>query len=156
MKRLVILLLLAATVLWFNCNSEPVNNRTFEIKINRWAMMTDSWWTVTADSVVIELKENLHAQPDTFIYLWTDEQRTELARMINSWDTTAFERELLIENVPDCEREFDFVVTLNGKTFKTHAYLEKIEQLYKLTNYVDKSLPELYRMNYNDAYLLQR
>lgn len=135
--------------------TENKENQTFEIKINRWAMMDDSWWTITSDSVVVTTKIDLDRVQDTFVHHWTDAQRAEIQRMINSWDTTSFEGELLIDNVPDCEREFDFIITLNGKEFKIHAYLEKIDELYEFSNYIDNVLPEPYRITYNEAYLLQ-
>jgi hypothetical protein len=152
-KIFLVVILFAGT--FFSCGSDAPKEEitSFTVHIIRSNMMDEYGCYITRNSVMIIDRNHIDGTWDTFVKYWNDTEKAEIAAMVDSWNAND-----LVPGPPttntDCDSEFTFELERNGKwIWHEDVYKEKVDEVFELTNYVDKLLAKEHKVYYNQEYL---
>lgn len=150
-KLLTVLSVIVALIA--GCQSESKKEvQSFQINIIRNPTFSPAThWLIFEDSIVISYVDFSTRQYLSYMHRWTDVEKRQLTEMISQWDLDSFEAKQM-GDAPADATSFSFQVRVDSSTYQQYTCMEKIEELFQLAAYLDKSLPQEHMIGYNDEY----
>jgi hypothetical protein len=138
--------------------SQTVEKKDYRITIKEWAMGADNSYIITTDS--IKIRKNSYFDVIYFNSALNKEQSQKIFAPIEAVNLTKLEEPVYNFTAPLPEGElsdhgyqYDIIIQHDGVMKGFHIERVKVDFLYSFIKEVNQSLPDRFKIGYNDNYL---